>query len=271
MIIVDKYIRMFLINGQTNVHDQTAIYNGIEECVTNIGYDLRADFFVKPGGKQVETCELAPGESAFVSSQERVKFDNMTAGIVRLKNSRIRMGLTMDAPAYQPGHETNIFFRVTNLSNASIELKRGEKYAMLMFEQLSEAPDAPYTGTYQNERDFTGLAKYDSEYADQIKSIEGKVENLKELEKSLYGNVITILTIFIAIFSILNVNISLAMQAATAMHYLVFNLATVGAISFLAALLNEIVFVEKKSRWIWCVPIVSFTVLAGIVILSILI
>lgn len=269
MIIVDKVIRTFLVNGQADIHDQNAIFNGDEKCITNIGYDLRAAFFIKPGEKQTEVCELAPGESAFVSSQERVKFDHMTAGIVRLKNSRIRMGLTMDAPAYQPGHETNIFFRVTNLSNSSIELRKDEQYAMLMFEQLSDAPDVPYIGAYQNEREFTGLAKYDSEYADQIKSIDGKVKNLKELEKSLYGNVITILTIFIAIFTIINVNVSLATSAATAMQYLVFNLSTVGAISFLAALLNEIVYAGKRSRWIWWIPAVCFSIMAVIVLFSV--
>ena len=271
MIIVDKNIRMFLVNGTTNTPDQTAIYNGNEGCITNIGYDLRAGFFVKADGEEVSSCVLAPGESAVVSSMERIVFDKQTVGTVHLKNSRIRMGLTMDAPVYQPGHETNIFFRVTNISDDSIKLKNGEKYAMLSFEQLPQEPDNPYDGQFQNERKYLGLAGYKSRYDDQIEELNEKAQDLKTLEKSIYGNVITILTIFIAIFSILNVNISLAIKAATALHYLVFNLATVGAISFLAALLNEIVFVEKKSRWIWCIPIVSFTALAGIVILSILI
>lgn len=271
MIIVDKNIRIFLTNGMTNAKGQTAIYNGDESCITNIGYDLRAEFFVNADGEEVTSCVLAPGESAVISSMERIAFDNQTIGTVHLKNSRIRMGLTMDAPVYQPGHETNIFFRITNISNESIKLKSGEKYAMLIFEHSDEEPDQPYNGQFQNERKYLGLSGYKSRYDDQIEELNEKKRDLKTLEKSIYGNVVTLLTIFIAIFSILNVNISLAAKATEAIHYLIFNLSTIGAISFLAALLNEVFYSGKKSHRIWWIPTVCFAVLTGIVVFSLLI
>lgn len=266
MLLVDKDIKLFLTNGTTDGRDQTAIYNGIEECVTNIGYDLRADFFVKADDKQVSSCILEPGESAVVSSKERIVFDKQTAGTVHLKNSRIRMGLTMDAPVYQPGHETNIFFRITNISDDSIRLKNGEKYAMLSFEQLSQEPERPYDGQFQNERKYLGLSGYKSRYDDQIEELNDKAKDLKTLEKSIYGNVITLLTIFIAIFSILNVNITLATKLAEAKDFLIYNLATVGAVSFLSTLMNEIIHEGKKAHWLWLVPGICFAVLIAIVL-----
>ena len=267
MLLVDRDIQAFLQNGNIDTNDQTSICHGDEGCITNIGYDLRAKFFIK-SGKKAESCELAPGESAFVSSQEYIKFDDITSGILNLKNSRIRMGLTMDAPVYQPGHETYIFFRITNISSNSIDLKIGEKYAMLMFYQFEKGPIHTYSGTFQNENNYSGLARYDSQYADQIKSLDGKVKDIKSLEKSIYSNVITILTIFIAIFTILNVNISLSNNIATAKDFLVYNIANVGAISFLATLMDEMIHKDKKSHKLWFVPVICFLILVLIVLFA---
>ena len=185
MLLVDKEIKTFLTNGEIGSTDQTSIKCGNEDCITNIGYDLCAAFFSKED-KLVESCDLHPGESVFVQSREIIHFDNLTVGRVVLKNSRIRMGLTIDVPVYQPGHTTKIFFRLSNVSNDVITLSAGEKYAMLMFEQLDKEPDAPYTGAFEGEFSFKGLADYQSEYTDQIKSIGGKIKNLHDLEKSIY-------------------------------------------------------------------------------------
>lgn len=57
----------------------TAIYNGTPKCVTNIGYDLRAKSFAR-AGQEEDSCELKPGESVFVTSEEIVQFDHHTVG-----------------------------------------------------------------------------------------------------------------------------------------------------------------------------------------------
>jgi hypothetical protein len=170
------------------------------------------------------------------------------------------MGLSMDAPVYQPGHkQTRIYFRLTNISDSMIKLESGEQYTMLMFEQLNKAPDNPYNGVFQEEFDFKGLAGYTSKYADQIESMDGKIKDLKTLEKRVYENVITILSIFVAIFTLINVNVSLASSAGSGSSFLVFNLGTLGAFSFLALLLNELLNQDsKKNRWLWIVPVMCF-------------
>lgn len=265
MILVDKDIAVFVANGSINGCNQTAIKGGNLECITNIGYDLQTKGFPK-GGKTAESVTLNPGESTFVESVEIVAFDKNTVGKPVLKNSRIRMGLTMDTPVYQPGHETRIYFRLTNISNDVLVLSAGEKYATLIFEQLHQEPDHPYNGTFQDEFDYKGLADYKSSYMDQIQSINGKVNDLEKLEKNIYINVLSILSIFVAVFTLLNVNISLSKASASVVDFLIFNLSTIGSISALALLLGNMLGKNEKRTWLWLLPILCFFVLILIAI-----
>lgn len=79
MLLVDQEIQVFLQNGTLPEQRQTAIYNGTPKCVTNIGYDLRAKSFARAGHEE-DSCELKPGESVFVTSEEIVQFDHHTVG-----------------------------------------------------------------------------------------------------------------------------------------------------------------------------------------------
>ena len=269
MILVDHEITVFLRNAQiTDNTEQTAVFDGSPDCITNIGYDLRANGFIV-NGECVPAYELLPGASVFVESVEIVRFDNSTCGIVNIKNSRIRMGLSVESPVYQPGHQTRIYFRLTNLSDKTVLLEQGAQYAFLMFEQLSGAPEKPYAGTFQNEQQYKGLAAYESWYETQTKAVEKKARSLKDIEKSIYGNVITILTIFIAIFSIINVNVDMAQTGSVPADYLLFNASILGAVSFLAALLFETTGQGGRNRHcLWIAPVVCFiAVIISIIIL----
>lgn len=79
-----------------------------------------------------------------------------------LRNSRIRQGLHLDAPLYLPGHETIVYYRVTNFSGRAITLKEGDGIAAITFEELPEPVDSPYSGGFQKEMKFSGMGKYGS-------------------------------------------------------------------------------------------------------------
>ena len=128
------------------------------ECVTNIGYDLRAEQFIV-NGQAAASAVLEPGESVFVGSREKIKLPDDMIGQVVLKNSRLRQGFSMDAPVYQPGHHTRVFFRLTNVSGDELQLSAGQQYTNILFERLSTPPDRPYSGTFTNEFDFNGLGR----------------------------------------------------------------------------------------------------------------
>ncbi len=276
MILVDKDIQAFVEFGdRANAAfdeipvERTAIFGGDKKHVTNIGYDLRAASF-SYSGKMVTELDLKPGESTFVQSKEIIAFDAATIGRVVIKNSRIRMGLTIDAPVYQPGHITNIYFRATNVSSSIIKMSSNEEYAMLMFEQLDTSPNNPYEGTFQKEFSFKGLADYKSAYADQIQSLDGKVKNVYDIEKRIYSNVVTIMTVLIAVFSILNLNISLTTAASSIGTFIIFNLATLGAVSFLAILMDELINRgNKRSHKLWWIPTICLIITIALLLLKI--
>ena len=60
------------------------------------------------------------------------------------------------------------------------------------------------------------------------------MEELHAAERRIYTNVLFLLAIFVAIFSIINVNVSLVGNSSVGLQtLLVFNLCTLGAIGFL--------------------------------------
>ncbi len=156
MVLTDREIHNWI-----SKHD--LIENHEPDCLTSIGYDLRADHFVSREALTSHVT-LKSGESVFVGTKENIKLPNDMIARLSLKNSRIRQGLSLDAPIYQPGHHTKIFFRLTNVSNDEIELREGDKYALIMFEKLSGPVDAPYKGTFSGEMDFSGMGAYTSIY-----------------------------------------------------------------------------------------------------------
>lgn len=245
MVIVDREIEKMTDCGcLIDSFDKT--------CLTNVGYDLRAKrFFVS--SKAQESVTLQPNESAFVESVEIVDMPKDMIGVLTLKNSRIRLGLSMDAPVYQPGHKTRIYFRLTNVSADSIVLYAGEKYATILFDKLSQEPEHPYDGAFRDEFDYRGLGDYRDVYRRQMRQIEKKTEDLKSMEHRIYGNVLVILTVFVALFSFLTTNISLAANSASIEQYFIFNAILLGCISFLVALIGMIVKPDRNT-WVFWIP-----------------
>lgn len=239
MVLVDKEIAVLAEqNGLIDSFDSN--------CLTNIGYDLRAKYFAV-GKEKTDHVSLLPGESVFVAAVEMVHMPNDLLCRVVLKNSRIRQGFTIDAPVYQPGHNTRIFFRLTNISANELSLDAGDKCAMLVFEQLSQAPEHPYTGTFKDELDFSGLGEYQDIYKRQIRELEKKSEDLKSVEHTIYANVLVILTVFVALFSFLSTNVSLISASAGISQFLLYNFVMLGCISFLVALLDSVI--HRASTW----------------------
>lgn len=236
-------------------------------CLTNIGYDLKTEYFAVDG-KRATTVILKPGDSVFAASKEAIRLPKDLLGRVYLKNSRIRQGLSLESPVYQPGHYTKVFFRLRNVSNGNIELLSGQQYAMIVFEQLTSEPDHPYDGTFQDEIDFKNLADYTDIYKDQAKKIEEKEEDLKNMERSIYANVLVILTVFVALFSFLTTNIGLFSKNSSAAEFALYNFITLGGISFLVATLNSTIGTNATSKkLIWAATAAFFVVAIALLLI----
>ena len=211
-------------------------------------YDLTAASFHPDESSELKEITLQPMESVFIKSKEKITLpDNISASVI-LRNSRIRQGLHLEAPLYFPGHETIVYYRITNVSGNSITLKEGDCIAAITFNQLPESVDKPYSGGFQKEIKFSGMGKYRDVYASAIKSVKKEKDKLKNLESRLYGNVLALLAIFVAAFSILNVNVSLAQKAGVE-GLMTFNLSTVGSICILMSLVQYFLPNESEKRW----------------------
>lgn len=251
MTLTDKKIKELIQTG--------VLLNANETNVDLVHYDLKTECFCRKDEKPLIAVCLKPGDSVFVQSAEEIKLPkNMLAKVI-LRNSRIRQGLSIEAPVYFPGHHTKVFFRVTNVSANEITLDTDKGIASVMFEKLDEEPEAKYEGAFQNEMNFSDMGYYTDAYREEIKELKKETDKMENMESRLYANVITILTVFVGIFSLINVNVSAAYtEAFTTAKLLVFNLATVGSVAAMTGLLHN--FFQKKSKY-------AATVAIGIAVL----
>ena len=115
-------------------------------------------------------------------------------GEIAEKNSRIRQGLSVAGPHYFPGHNTSIFLRIYNLSGKQIRLQSGDNIAQIIFHKIEE-PETPYSkqvnASFNDETDYTGLGKYETEYNSRMEEISEAEDDLKHKIDNIYANIIT--------------------------------------------------------------------------------
>ncbi len=239
MLLSDEGIRGLIDGG--------VLVDAIADNVQPITYDLRTRDFVQSVGNRVNSVELMPGDSTYVECVEGVELPPDLAARVMLKNSRIREGLTLDAPLYFPGHKTRLYFRVTNVSGKAIRLNDSRGIAQVAFEQVASPVSKPYDGAFQNEVEFSGLGDYKDVFEDEVSSIESKVDEVKGIERRMYANVLAIMAILAGVFTLVNVNVTAAGGGAARM--ITMNLATVGSFAALVSLIAAVVGGDRKRVW----------------------
>ena len=153
---------MLLSDGEIRkLIEQDMLVNADKNNVGTITCDLRTKRFVFSDGLSRASCKLQHGDSAFVECVEGVQLPHTIAARVLLKNSRIREGLTLDAPLYFPGHRTVVYYRVTNVSADTITLCSARPIAQIAFERVEKPVDNAYKGTFQDEMEFCGMGRYE--------------------------------------------------------------------------------------------------------------
>ena len=111
---------------------------------------------------------------------------------------------------------------------------------------------------------YTGLSGYKKAYEKQINQLDKKAGDVKEIEKSIYANVLAILAVFVAIFSLISTNVKLLEDESTLRSFIGYNLITVGGISFLLTLLRTTILNDLsrkkpvKGFFVWLPTIVVF-------------
>lgn len=251
MILIDRNIKEL-------ADQKKLIVSGYkEENVNGISYDLTMDVMCDEDGHEHAEYELAPGEVVFVKTQEKLSIPRNILGRIAEKNSRMRQGLKVDGPHYQPGHVTYAFLRVQNISSKIIALKQGMKIAQIIFEELTEEPDVPYSEqkkqAFQDEVTYRGLGNYKEEYEKQIKEkIAQANENLESISEKIYANVLTIMGVLVAVFSLLTINYQAFSTALIDFHYiLVMNLTLALCIVLLMGIIMIFVNHARNKIFLW--------------------
>lgn len=245
-VVMDGGIAMLLNDRGIAELIGTVLQNADASRVGAVSYDVQTKYFVDASSRHMLSCNLAPGDSVFVATEETIALPSDLAARVLLKNSRIRQGLTLDAPLYFPGHKTRIFFRVTNVSGDIISLDTEHDIAQITFERLEQAVERPYEGAFSDEMDYSGMGTYSEIYSSQLRHLDSKAEEIKGIEKRMYSNVMAIMAVFAAIFTLVNVNVAATELALKSV--LVMNLVTVGSFALLVALISFAVGEQRSHK-----------------------
>ena len=234
----------------------TTLKDTIENCVQGyqedhlgqVSYDLRIQEILDPHTQKSHThFELRPGETVFIASQEIVTIPTHCVGMICLRNSVIRMGISYESPVYQPGHKTRVFTRIKNESSDIVHIAKGESMVSLMLSTLES--DVPaYQGQYKDQFEFSQVHQFNSTRLPEIIRIKKTEKNIKDIEKSIYSNVMTIMTVFIAVFSIINLNVSLLNNKLPLKYVITYNLVIISGVSALITLVSLVLrSIEDKS------------------------
>ncbi|MCF2699473.1 dCTP deaminase domain-containing protein [Fusobacterium mortiferum] len=233
---------MFLKSEYFN--EQIIIEGFDKKLLGPISHDLTIKDIIVPSTKNKETyIDLDPQKVIFIECEQVIELPNDLIGLVHNKNSRIRLGLDLASPIYQPGHKTRIFFRLTNISTDIITLKKGDNIAQLSLIEVKGDNSIKYNGEFQNEFDFKGLGKYNDEYI--VKKLENKLSLIEDMEKKIYAGVAAIVTAFVALFGFLNAGIKIGSNINSGE---VFSLMTLSLITLTTLLFGLIgLFFSKKT------------------------
>ena len=246
---------MTLVDSEINQLIDKGILKNAKNKPGSISYDLTVKEIIptNTSKQRGSLFQLNPQDVVFIACEEDIYLTNNLIAFVEQRNSRIRQGLVIDAPVYQPGHATKVFFRVRNISSDRITIKQGDSIASIRFEWLSKEPDFRNLGNYEN------ILKSD------VEKVEKKIEDVELLEKNIYGNVMTLMTIFIGIFSLINLNIGfLQNNSFNIISLLTYNLIVIGTLGLFAGLISLFLPRHNVNRLLFIIPSLLLIIALGI-------
>lgn len=152
-----------------------------------------------------------------------------------------------------------------------IDIKKGDQIAQIMFEQLVGIPETTYPNkigaSFNDEDIYCGLGKYQSEYEKSTEKYIKVKEDLDKQESAIYANILTMMGIFVSIFSMITINFS-AINSAN------FNSELILTINLLLGIIITVfmglifIFLNKKNSksYYWLFGIVVALLIAILVV-----
>jgi dCTP deaminase len=110
--------------------------------LSHAGYDVRI----------AESFWLTPDTRfRLASTMERFQMPTNLVGMVHDKSSWARRGLSLFNTVIEPGWHGYLTLELTYHGDESIRIEAGMPIAQIVFMQLVEPTESPYTGKYQNQ------------------------------------------------------------------------------------------------------------------------
>ena len=97
---------------------------------------------------------IAPGEVVLLTSLEYLKLPEDIMAFVELRSSFARLGLLMPPTIIDAGFEGNVTLEVHG-SAFPVLLRRGQRFAHIIFARTLSPVESPYRGRYQGQRGVT--------------------------------------------------------------------------------------------------------------------
>lgn len=250
--LTGRVIPMYLQEEELRELAKTDVLkNSAAKNFHNAAYDLQVKeiIWVDDDTRNAESHVLKAGESVFVATVETIDMPTDCIGQIIPRNSSIRMGLDIAAPVYQPGHKTRFFIRVTNMGSNEITLGKGMSIFSLMVYRLSHEVTHPYEGAFTDEFSFTEAAMTHSVKTAVAEATTQKEKAVQDVTKNIYATVLTLMSIFIALFSAIIINAKVIPDVHGRADLLFYNLVVLGSISGFVALASFLLdSVDSKIR-----------------------
>ena len=128
---------------------EKTISYGMSYGLSAAGYDVRVEFDSFGGQDMIR---LNRGQFALASTIEHFNMPDFLLGIVHDKSSWARRGLAVQNTVIEPGWSGYLTLELTNHGLDHLIIKRGMPIAQIIFHQLSEPTNRPYTGKYQAQK-----------------------------------------------------------------------------------------------------------------------
>lgn len=150
MILPAQFIRSLCIGWSRYNTSRGPLIKPFEERQVVRG----RSFGLSPAGYDVRIAEsilLPRGSFVLASTMERLMLPTDAIGFVKDKSSWARVGLAVQNTVLEPGWEGYITLELTNHGFEELTIEAGDPIAQIIFQQLLEPTESPYTGKYQNQ------------------------------------------------------------------------------------------------------------------------
>ena len=131
-----------------------------EANLTPNGYDLTIEEIEIPGNQKISKGEIVipPGERFAVSTKETISCGEKHCAQLWLRTSWARKGIVCSFGKIDSGFKGNLTLLGFNSGKDSIEVKIGNTFTQIVFEELSTNANELYSersGNYQNQKGVT--------------------------------------------------------------------------------------------------------------------